>query len=399
MNDIKLTSDKIGKEEVKKQRQKLLEDFLHTFPLNSLQGMTLEQYTNLNKDDSFCYCLEFHTYELGSIGGGASSKFGIYKYQNKPTAKANRITYDSKYAWYTKYNKATAQEAFKVVKNAIIKIATYANTNCYEAIDPISELGDALKWKIAYLYSNNQLVPIYKKDMLVKLATLFGLVDAKAMPISKLQTFLIQQKGDKDIFDYYEELLTILKESDYGQTTDTTNGTEDDIDKQYWWLVASPKIWSSSKMKVGDIEDYTLYNENGNPRRVFQNFVNAKKGDIVIGYEANPVKQIVAIAEIDTPSDGQHICFKKIESLQYPIDYATFKDAQELKSMEFIQNKNGSLFKVTSDEYEYLIDLIRESNPKEDNKQLESYTKRTTSKTNQESNSSNSTKTTAMRIS
>lgn len=35
MNDIKLTSDKIGKEEVKKLRQKLLEDFLHTFPLNS----------------------------------------------------------------------------------------------------------------------------------------------------------------------------------------------------------------------------------------------------------------------------------------------------------------------------------------------------------------------------
>ncbi len=375
MNDIKLTSDKIGKEEVKKLRQKLLEDFLHTFPLNSLQGMTLEQYTNLNKEDSFCYCLEFHTYELGSIGGGASSKFGIYKYQNEPTAKANRITYDSKYAWYTKYNKATAQEAFEVVKNAIIKIATYANTGCYEAIDPISELGDALKWKIAFLYSNNQLVPIYKKDMLVKLATQFGLVGAKAMPISKLQAFLMQQKGNKDIFDYYEDLLTILKESDYGQTTNTTNGTEDDIDKQYWWLVASPKIWSFSKMKVGEIQDYTLYNENGNPRRIFQNFVNAKKGDIVIGYEANPVKQIVAIAEIDTPSDGQHICFKKIESLQYPIDYATFKDAQELKSMEFIQNKNGSLFKVTPDEYEYLIDLIREANPKEDNKQLESYTK------------------------
>ena len=98
------------------------------------------------------------------------------------------------------------------------------------------------------------------------------------------------------------------------------------------------------------------------------------KGDIVIGYEANPVKQIVAIAEIDTPSDGQHICFKKVESLQYPIDYASFKDAPELKSMEFIQNKNGSLFKVAPDEYEYLIDLIRESNPKEENKQLKPYT-------------------------
>ena len=60
MNDIKLTSDKIGKKEVKKLRQKLLKDFLHTFPLDSLQGMTLEQYTNLNKDDSFCYWLESH---------------------------------------------------------------------------------------------------------------------------------------------------------------------------------------------------------------------------------------------------------------------------------------------------------------------------------------------------
>lgn len=83
MNDIKLTSDKIGKEEVKKLHQKLLEDFLHTFPLNSLQGMTLEQYTNLNKDDSFCYWLESLTYELGSIWGGSSYKFGIYEYRIK----------------------------------------------------------------------------------------------------------------------------------------------------------------------------------------------------------------------------------------------------------------------------------------------------------------------------
>ena len=67
MNDIKLTSDKIGKKEVKKLRQKLLKDFLHTFPLDSLQGMTLEQYTNFNKDGSFCYWLESRTYELGSI--------------------------------------------------------------------------------------------------------------------------------------------------------------------------------------------------------------------------------------------------------------------------------------------------------------------------------------------
>ena len=204
--------------------------------------------------------------------GGSSYKFGIYEYRIKTNIHNTKFISDEKYAWYARYNKPTAQEAFNVVKNAIIKIATNSSYGNFEVLDTITELGEGYRWKIAFLYSNNQLIPIYKKDMLVQLATHFGLAGAKAMPISKLQAFLMQQKGDKDIFDYYEELLTILKELDYVQTTEAANETEDNINKQYWWLVASPKIWSFSKMKVGEIQDYTLYNENGNPRRIFQNF-------------------------------------------------------------------------------------------------------------------------------
>ena len=514
MNDIKLTSDKIGIEAVNELRKKLLADFLAAFPIEKLQDMTLEQYTNLNKEDSFCYWLESRTYELGSIWGGSSYKFGIYEYQKKPTAQANRVTYDSEYAWYTKYGKATALEAFEVVKNTIITIAQNANTGHFETIDSITELGEAYRWKIAFLYSNNQLIPIYKKEMLITLAQHLGMLGAKAASISKLQTFLMEKKGDKDIFAYYEELLHILKDQSYAPTywiyapgenaskweenlsTGTMcigwgfmgdlseyasrndmkkalqeynnmpdqNFTNDSLalwefvhkmkvgdiiyvkkglkkiigkgivegdyyydesladkpnlrkvrwtnqgewecegknvlktltditsypdyikkldalikgnkNRQYWWLVASPKIWSFSKMKIGEIQDYTLYNENGNPRRVFKNFLNAKKGDIVIGYEANPIKQIVAIAEIEAPKDDKHICFKKTESLPSPIDYSTFKDAEELSNMEFIKNKNGSLFKLTEDEYNYIIDLIREANPKIAGKKLPIYTK------------------------
>nr|WP_297652922.1 hypothetical protein [uncultured Prevotella sp.] len=47
MNDIKLTSDKIEIAEVNKRRKKLLADFLAAFPIDTLQDMTLEQYTNL----------------------------------------------------------------------------------------------------------------------------------------------------------------------------------------------------------------------------------------------------------------------------------------------------------------------------------------------------------------
>lgn len=305
-------------------------------------------------------------------------KLGIFKYQQRKTKVWDeRLTSDGIYAWHSEYNKPTSSEAFEVVKKAIITIATNAQSGNFEIINTITELGEEYKWKIAFLYSKKDCIPIFKKKDLVTLAKYFGMKKANKASISKLQSVIISEQGQKDIFEFTEELQNILKKLKKESTKkdmDTPKETNYNIDKQYWWLVASPKIWSFSKMKVGEIQDYTLYNENGNPRRIFQNFVNAKKGDIVIGYEANPVKQIVAIAEIDTPSDGQHICFKKVESLQYPIDYASFKDAPELKSMEFIQNKNGSLFKVAPDEYEYLIDLIRESNPKEENKQLKPYT-------------------------
>ncbi len=59
-------------------KYRLYQDFLEQFPLESLEYMTLEKYTNLNRDDSFCYWLEFKTLPLGSIGGGASYKFNYY---------------------------------------------------------------------------------------------------------------------------------------------------------------------------------------------------------------------------------------------------------------------------------------------------------------------------------
>lgn len=134
-------------------------------------------------------------------------------------------------------------------------------------------------------------------------------------------------------------------------------------EKHYWWLVASPKIWSVSEMKIGDTQSYTLYNDNGNKRRIYQNFLNAKAGDIVIGYEATPIKQIVAILEIDKESDGELIWFKKKESLATPIDFAAIKSLPELEKMEFFANLNGSLFKLTEDEFDVLMGLIRDDNP------------------------------------
>ena len=143
----------------------------------------------------------------------------------------------------------------------------------------------------------------------------------------------------------------------------------------YWWLNANPKIWSFSDIAVGEVQDYTLYNENGNKRRIFQNFLDAKAGDMIIGYESYPVKQVVALARINAEQDGEKLYFEKVEGLTTPIDYATLKGCPELERMEYFQNPQGSLFKLTRGEYDFILDMIREENPLASEASIDSYTK------------------------
>lgn len=143
----------------------------------------------------------------------------------------------------------------------------------------------------------------------------------------------------------------------------------------YWWLNANPKIWSFSDIAVGETQAYTLYNENGNKRRIFQNFLDAKVGDVVIGYESNPVRQIVAIGRVSAEQDGEKLFFEKVETLSSPIDYAVLKECPELENMEYFRNPQGSLFKLTRSEYEFILDMIREENPIVTASSSDAYTK------------------------
>ena len=52
--------------------------FTKKFPLSSLSNLSLEEYANGGNENSFCYWLEFKKIGFG-IGGGNSSKFGIYR--------------------------------------------------------------------------------------------------------------------------------------------------------------------------------------------------------------------------------------------------------------------------------------------------------------------------------
>lgn len=156
----------------------------------------------------------------------------------------------------------------------------------------------------------------------------------------------------------YVDKLNKLVEGQTGVTTSVPTGS-----KQYWWLVASPKMWSLSDMEIGEEQGYTLYNENGHQRRIFKHFLSAKEGDIVIGYEATPTKQIVGLLVISKASDGKMIYFKKTETLINTIGYSQLKNTPGLENMEYMKNQQGSFFKVTEDEYDIIMEMVRAENP------------------------------------
>lgn len=172
-----------------------------------------------------------------------------------------------------------------------------------------------------------------------------------------------------------DELKEALEDVDFSDTELYADQSENSVN--YWWLNANPKIWSFSDIEVGEEQNYTMYNDNGNKRRIFQNFLDAREGDLIIGYESNPVKQVVAICRVTKQNDGENLYFEKIEGLTSPIDYTLLKDAPELEKMEYFMNPQGSLFKLTKGEYDFIMDMVREENQENPigSEQAESYSK------------------------
>ncbi|MCI1733668.1 MAG: hypothetical protein LKM33_04845 [Bacteroidales bacterium] len=183
--------------------QDLYEAFQKEFPIEKLKDLTLEQYTNSNKN-SFSYWVETKTRPLGGINGGTSYKFGIYKFKVDPPDQNEHHKKDNEYAWESKYGQ-DRDTAFSAVKQLIIKIAESARNGQYEDIDNI-DLIPTYKWKVAYLYSDKGLISLYSHDALKVIANSFGLQVDEKTTISQIQRFLISKKGNKNVFEYSKDL-------------------------------------------------------------------------------------------------------------------------------------------------------------------------------------------------
>ncbi len=187
----------------------LRDEFLRTWPLERVKGMSVEEYTNLNKKDSFCYWLEAITQDLGSIWGGSAFKFGIYKRKDTKREFEENALSDGEYAWLAKYGK-TKDEAFDKVKSIIVDIIEKSKARDFKAIEPI-DLGNATKWKIAHLYSDNHILNVFSKEKLKEIAKRLGVEFDKKISFYDLQHLVLKQKSpEEDYFTFAGNLWDLI---------------------------------------------------------------------------------------------------------------------------------------------------------------------------------------------
>ncbi|EAJ1254002.1 endonuclease [Campylobacter lari] len=159
-------------EEQKKNIENKFLEFQKIWTLEKVKSMSLEEYTSIKKDNpdrnDFTFWLENKLDDIGSIWGGSSFKFGIYKRNfNDDKEKLKGKIYNDNYAWLSKYGN-NQDEAFDKIKQTIVDIIHASKNNDFETIENI-DFGDATKWKIAFHYqdvNNIKIVDIFSKNVL-----------------------------------------------------------------------------------------------------------------------------------------------------------------------------------------------------------------------------------------
>jgi len=186
------------------EKQELLAQFLERWPESAVERLTLPQYVGVRDKDTFTYWVETLTRPLGSIKGTFSDKFGIYL-RSKPAKLSKNRTNDNQYTWMPRLGKSR-QEAFRTVKQELLSIIRFAATGDFAKIDGI-HLHQMFKWKVASLYSNERLVPIFKQEVLSRIADAYGLATTSKTQTSEIHALLINRKpSDQDIYSYMEAL-------------------------------------------------------------------------------------------------------------------------------------------------------------------------------------------------
>ncbi|WP_417763499.1 AAA family ATPase [Shewanella sp.] len=219
------------------ERQQFLEQFLHEWPVERIESLSLEEYTSVDDQNTFAYWIEFGAGRyLGSIKGGDASKFGIYKRKSEPKGIREFIDSDNVYSWKRKYG-SSAEQAFSNIKSKILLVIQAAKHAELEKIESL-DFEQVLKWKLAFIYQDHNaplVLPIYK------LKKFNVLLDERPLTHSIAYTKLLQYRGTKTTLEYGMELWRKADELEgkvSGEQFDSDDSDNPDNDDSYSDLIA-----------------------------------------------------------------------------------------------------------------------------------------------------------------
>ena len=185
--------------------KEILAEFLIRWKIENVRNLTLQEYVGLGNKDTFCQWVETKTRVLGSIKGLPSIKFGIYE-RRDPNKMPKNYKNDNQYSWLQGYGDYR-EAAFEKTKYDILRIIELSEIGNFSEIDNIL-LPNLFKWKVAFLYSNERLIPIFKQAVLYRIANHFGMKTNSYTKVSEIQNLMILNKpAHLDVFTYMYQLF------------------------------------------------------------------------------------------------------------------------------------------------------------------------------------------------
>ncbi|WP_420387285.1 P-loop NTPase fold protein [Roseivirga sp.] len=128
----------------------------------------------------------------------------------------------------------------------------------------------------------------------------------------------------------------------------------------FWWLNAHPGYWRMSRMRVGDVETYSFYNEKGNRRQQPKSFEAVKPGDLMVGYETRDAKAVQALFEIVQGKHGaegqEQISFRLLQFLPKHPPLAELKELSAFSEMTIAKQQVGSLYDLSEAAFKEVLE-------------------------------------------
>jgi hypothetical protein len=129
--------------------------------------------------------------------------------------------------------------------------------------------------------------------------------------------------------------------------------------RNIWWLQSRPSYWRVEDFKVGDFQEYSTHNHDGNKRRTFEFFFEAKIGELMLIYEASPSMCIKALAEVTKEVKRNEkrglLEFKIIYFFKNQTSWQVLKALSVFSRSQIVENNQGSIYKLTKEEFLEII--------------------------------------------